>query len=83
LKGRRSNQERLLPNANSRRVSGGSVKKSDTIQEFGQETASMTLREFGYRETLEFEVIRTTTGHEMTREMIIDEIGKQEKFKRE
>jgi hypothetical protein len=83
LKDRRSNQERLLPNAKNRRVPGESVKKSDSIQEFGQETTSLALREFVYRETPEFEVIRTTIGRETTREMFIGVIGKQEKLKRE
>jgi hypothetical protein len=42
----------------------------------------MTLREFVYRETSEFEVIRTTTGREMTRERFVDLVGKQEKLKK-
>jgi hypothetical protein len=73
---------KLLPNANNRRVSGGSVKQSDAIQEFGQEMTSMVLKEFVYRETLELEVISTTTGCEMTKEMFVGVIGKQEKLKR-
>jgi hypothetical protein len=59
------------------------LKKSDIIQEFGQETTSMALREFGYRGTPEFEVIRKTTGCDMTREMFVGVIGRQEKVKKE
>jgi hypothetical protein len=70
-------------NPNSRRVPGGSVKKSDAIRKFGQETGSITLREFMSRETSEFKVIRTATGREMTRDMFACVIGKQEKVKRE
>jgi hypothetical protein len=83
FKDRRSNQERLLPKANNRRVPSKSVKKMDAIQEFGQETTFMALREFGYREASEFEAIRTTTGREVTREMFVRVIEKQEKLKRE
>jgi hypothetical protein len=83
FKDRISKEERVLPNANSRRVPGASVKKSDAIQEFGQETTSMASREFVYRETPEFDVIRTTTGCEMAREMFVGVIGKQKKLKRE
>jgi hypothetical protein len=43
----------------------------------------MTSREFVYRETSEFEVIRTTTGREMTREMFVGVIRKREKLKKE
>jgi hypothetical protein len=82
FKNRRLNQERLLPNANNRRDPGGSVKKLDAMQEFGQKTTSMALREFVYRETSEFEVIRMTTGREMTREMFVGVIGKQEKLEK-
>jgi hypothetical protein len=69
--GEKINQERLLPNRNNRRVPGGSVKKSDAIQECGQETTSVALREVVYRETSELEVIGTTTGREMTREIFV------------
>jgi hypothetical protein len=82
FKDRRSNQERLLPNANDRRVPGGSVKKLDAIQEFGHETTSVVLNEFVYREASEFEMIRTTTGREIKRETFVGVIGKQEKLKR-
>jgi hypothetical protein len=82
FKDRRSNQERLLPNANKRQVPGRSAKNPDAIQEFGQEMTSMALGEFVYREPSEFEVIRTTTGREMTREMFVGVIGKQEKLKK-
>jgi hypothetical protein len=42
----------------------------------------MALREFVYRETSEFEVIRMMTGREITREMFVGVIGKQEKLKK-
>jgi hypothetical protein len=41
----------------------------------------MALREFVYGETSEFEVIRATIWHKMTREMSVGVIGKQEKLK--
>jgi hypothetical protein len=42
----------------------------------------MSLREFVYRETSEFEVIRTTTRREMRKEIFVGVIGKQEKLKK-
>jgi hypothetical protein len=42
----------------------------------------MALREFVSRETSNFEVIRTTTGREMTRDMFIGVTGKQENLKK-
>jgi hypothetical protein len=42
----------------------------------------MMLREFVYRETSEFEVIRTAPGREMRREILADVIGKQAKLKK-
>jgi hypothetical protein len=71
FKDRRLNQERLLPGPNKRRVPGGSVKKPHAIQKSGQETTSIALKKFVYRETSEFEVIRKTTGREITREMFV------------
>jgi hypothetical protein len=41
----------------------------------------MALREFVYRETSEFEVIRTMTGWTMTREMFLGVAGTQKKWK--
>jgi hypothetical protein len=82
FKDKRSNHERLLPNATNRRVPGRSIRKSDTIQEVGQETTSMALKEFVHRETLEFETIRMTTGGEVMRELFVGVIGKQEKLKK-
>jgi hypothetical protein len=58
------------------------LKKLDAIQKFDQETTYMMLREFAYGERSEFEVIRTTPGLKMTREMFVDMIGKQEKLKK-
>jgi hypothetical protein len=43
----------------------------------------MVLREFVYRETSAFKVIKKKERREMTREMFVGMIGKQEKLKRE
>jgi hypothetical protein len=40
------------------------------------------LREFVHNETSEFEVIRTLIGREITREMFVGVIKKQEKLKK-
>jgi hypothetical protein len=58
------------------------LKKPHAIQKFVQETTSMALREFVYRENSEFEMIRRTTWREMTREMFVAVIAKQEKLKK-
>jgi hypothetical protein len=73
----KSSQETLLPNSNPGEFQADLLKKSDPTQDFGQETTSMTLREFAHREPSVFEVIRTTTGREITREMFVGVIVKR------
>jgi hypothetical protein len=82
FKDRRSNQERLLPDANNRRVPRGFVEKNRTPFRNLVKKRFMALREFVYRETSEFAVIKTMQGREMTRETFVGVIGKQEKLKR-